>query len=336
MFIDTATISLSAGKGGDGAVAWRREKFIPKGGPAGGDGGRGGSIILQADINLLSLETYRHKRIIKAENGQPGGGGDRQGRSGKDLTLKVPCGTLVKDAHTKEILYDLTENGQEVRLCQGGKGGKGNTHFKTSTNQAPLKFTKGTLGTTAGVELELKLIADIGLVGFPNAGKSTFLSQITHVPVKIAPYPFTTLIPNLAYIRFDDFSRLLFADIPGIIKDAHINRGLGLSFLKHIERTEVLLFVLDASGFEGRDPIEDFHTLRSELQAYNPALLQKPFLVALNKADIEGSAGPIQAFLQAFSFDPSLVFSFSALTQEGLKPLLEKTRALAQMHDKKF
>ena len=336
MFVDTAKVALSAGKGGDGAVAWRREKFVPKGGPAGGNGGRGGSIIIKTDKQVLSLESFRHKRIIRSSNGQPGGGGDRQGASGKDLVLKIPCGTIIKDKNTQEVLYDFTEDGQEWLICQGGRGGKGNTCFKTATNQAPLKCTPGTRGTTREIELELKLIADVGLVGFPNAGKSTFLSQITHVPVKIAPYPFTTLVPNLAYVEFDDYSRVLIADIPGIIKDAHNNRGLGISFLKHIERTEVLLFVLDASGMEGRDPIQDFATLREELRAYNADLLKKPFLVALNKIDIEGADAFVENFRSAFSFDPSHLFSFSALTKQGLSPLLDAMRNLAQKNGKKF
>ncbi len=336
MFIDTATVTLSAGKGGDGAVAWRREKYIPKGGPAGGNGGRGASITLKTDKQVLSLEGFRHRRIIRAPNGQPGGGGDRQGKSGKNLILKVPCGTLIKDKETKEILFDFTEEGQEWIICTGGKGGKGNNCFKTSTNQAPLKYTPGTQGTSAEIKLELKLIADVGLVGFPNAGKSTFLTKITHVPVKIAPYPFTTLIPNLAYVEFNDYSRVLIADIPGIIEDAHINRGLGFSFLKHIERTSVLLYVLDASGQEERDPIADFAVLRNELAAYNKELLDKPFLVALNKMDVEGADELAQNFRSAYPFAKESLFDFSALTTEGLPPLLTAVRNLVQKNGKKF
>ena len=336
MFVDTAAVTLSAGKGGDGVVAWRREKFIPKGGPAGGNGGRGGSIVLKTDVQVLSLESFRHRRLIHAANGRPGGGGNRQGGSGNDLILKIPCGTLIKDKKTKEILYDFTEEGQEWCICQGGRGGKGNTCFKTSTNQAPLKSTPGTKGGTREIELELKLIADVGLVGFPNAGKSTFLSQITHVPVKIAPYPFTTLVPNLAYVEFDDYSRVLIADIPGIIEDAHNDRGLGISFLKHIERTDVLLFVLDASSMEERDPIHDFAILREELRAFNEDLLKKPFLVALNKIDIEGSGKLVEDFRKAFPFDPSHLFQLSALTKQGLPSLLDALRNLAQKNGKKF
>ncbi len=336
MFVDTATLTLSAGKGGDGIIAWRREKFIPKGGPAGGNGGRGGSLFLKADQQVLSLEGFRHRKKICAPSGRSGGSGNRQGSSGEDLTLKVPCGTLVRDAATKEVLFDLTEQGQSVEICKGGRGGKGNNCFKTATNQAPLQCTPGTAGTRVDVELELKLIADVGLVGFPNAGKSTLLSTITHVPVKIAPYPFTTLFPNLSYVEFEDFSRILVADIPGLIENAHLNRGLGFSFLKHIERTSVLLYVLDASGLEERDPIADFAVLQNELKAYSPQLLNKPFLIALSKMDAEGSEEISQAFTKAHPALIDTIFKISAHTGEGIPPLLQGMRSLAQRNGKRF
>jgi GTP-binding protein len=336
MFVDTATISLSAGKGGDGVVAWRREKYIPKGGPAGGNGGNGGSIILQTDPQVLSLESFRNQRMIRALNGKPGSGSNKNGGNGKNLILKIPCGTLVKNAETKEVLYDLTTAGQEWMICKGGRGGKGNTCFKSPTNQAPNKCTPGLPGESCELELELKLIADVGLVGMPNAGKSTFLSKITHVPVKIAPYPFTTLTPNLSYVQFDDYSRVLVADIPGLIENAHENRGLGISFLRHVERTSVLLFVLDASGFEGRDPLKDFETLRNELKAYDPTLLQKPFLVALNKIDLEDAHTHVAEFRKNYPFDPASLFEISALNSSGLDPLQEAMRALAQKNGKNF
>ena len=254
MFIDRVTIELAAGKGGNGVVAWRREKYIPKGGPCGGNGGKGGSIILQADTQVFSLDWFRNRRILKAENGQAGGSNNRQGKNGKDLVLKVPCGTLVKDMTTGEILHDFTADKEEFVLCRGGKGGKGNDCFKSPTNQAPNYCTEGTEGGQVKVELELKLIADVGLVGFPNAGKSTLISALADVKVKIAPYPFTTLQPNLGFIQCEDYSRIYIADIPGIIEGAHQNRGLGFEFLRHIERTRLLLFVLDASGIDGRNP----------------------------------------------------------------------------------
>ena len=336
MFVDTVTLTLSAGRGGNGVVSWRREKFIPKGGPAGGNGGRGGSIILQADIQVLSLQDYRNRRLIKADSGQAGGGNLRQGASGEDLILKVPCGTLVKDARTQEILHDFTQDKEKWTLCQGGIGGKGNNCFKSPTNQAPNICTEGTYGESKDVELELKLIADVGLIGFPNAGKSTLMTQITHVPVKIGAYPFTTLHPNLSYVQFDDFSRVLVADIPGIIKDAHENKGLGIAFLKHIERSSALVYVIDISGFEGRDPIEDFEVLRNELAAYNDEMKNKPFIVALNKIDFEGAAEQVERFRESYPFSPSTLFEISAKEDIGIPSFLEAMRALAQAESKHY
>lgn len=336
MFIDTVIINFSAGKGGNGVVAWRREKFIPKGGPSGGNGGKGGSILLKADAQLFSLDALRNRRIIQAENGLPGGGNLQQGRTGKDLVLKVPCGTLIKDAQTKQILFDFTEDGQEFLLCQGGRGGKGNHCFKSPTNQAPNTCTEGTIGGSKEVELELKLIADVGLIGIPNAGKSTLLSQMSKIAVKIGGYPFTTLHPNLSYIQFEDFSRVFIADIPGIIENAHENKGLGLAFLKHVERTSVLLYVIDGSGFEERNPIEDFEILKKELSAYRADLMNKPFLIALNKADIEGAKEHIEFFTSHYDFPPNTIFPISALTGEGLPTLIEAMRDRAQASGKKF
>lgn len=321
MFVDQVALKLSAGKGGDGVIGWRREKYIPKGGPAGGDGGHGGSIILEADPQIHSLEAYRNHRIIKAQNGQPGGGNNRTGKNGSDLVLKVPVGTLVKDFASKEILYDLTEKGQRWKICFGGKGGKGNSRFKTSTNQAPFICTPGTRGEEKEIELELKLIADIGFVGMPNAGKSTLIKELAHIEVKIAPYPFTTLRPNLGILEFDDYSRILIADIPGIIKDAHADKGLGLAFLKHIERTLALVYVIEVAPWQERDPYEELMMLRKELEVYNPEMLQKPFLVALNKIDQEETEPLIRSFVERYPFDPSTLFQISALRSLGTEPL---------------
>ncbi len=323
MFIDRVTFTLSAGKGGNGVVAWRREKYIPKGGPTGGNGGKGASITLRAESQISSLEGLRNKRIIQAEHGLPGGSSLKQGRAGKDLILSVPCGTLVKDAHSKEVLYDLTEEGQECLLCKGGKGGKGNAHFKSPTHQAPTTFTEGTPGERKEIELELKLIADVGLVGMPNAGKSTLMKGITHVPVKIAAYPFTTLFPNLGFHRCEDRSKILIADIPGIIKNAHQNKGLGFAFLKHIERTSVLVYIIDGSGFEGRDPWEDFSTLLEEVKAYKNEMLEKPFFVVLNKMDMEGAEEYVAAFKAKFPYDPSQLFPISAIENIGIDALMQ-------------
>jgi len=330
MFTDTVTLQLIAGKGGNGVIAWRREKYIPKGGPAGGDGGHGGSIILEADPQVYSLEEFRNRRILKAQNGGSGQGNNCKGRNGQDLVLKVPLGTLVKDAKTGTLLRDITQAGEQWKICAGGKGGKGNSRFKTSTHQAPFVCTDGTAGEETEVELELKLIADVGLVGMPNAGKSTLISELAHVEVKIAPYPFTTLRPNLGILEFDDYSRLLIADIPGIIENAHADKGLGLSFLRHIERTSALVFLIELAPNQDRDPFEEFVMLRKELEKYNPEMLEKPFLVALNKIDQEGSEVLATEFKEKYPFAPETLFEISALNDIGLDALLRAIRKLVQ------
>ena len=326
MFFDKIRLSLSAGRGGNGVIAWRRELYVPKGGPSGGDGGNGGSIYLETDPQIASLENLRNRRLISAQNGQPGGGALKKGKNGQDLTLKIPCGTLIKDAKTGKLLFDLTEQGRTELLCKGGKGGKGNNHFKSPTHQAPNICTEGTAGESLEVELELKLIADIGLIGIPNAGKSSLMSQITDLEVKIGAYPFTTLHPNLSYIQFEDLSRILIADIPGIIEGAHADKGLGVAFLKHIERTSVLVFVIDISGMEERDPLSDFEILRQELEAYDPKLLKKPFIVALNKIDLEGAANHSDRFRK--KYPQYLSFEISALQNQNLSPLVEAMHTL--------
>lgn len=327
MFIDRVTLTLAAGKGGNGVVAWRKEKYIPKGGPCGGNGGKGGSVILEADSQVFSLEWFRNRRIIKAENGRAGGSNNRTGRAGKDLILKVPCGTLIKDAATGEILHDFTSDKERWTIYQGGRGGRGNESFKTPTNRAPNTFTEGKEGQSGEVEFELKLIADIGLVGFPNAGKSTLISALADVKVKIAAYPFTTLHPNIGFIEREDLTRIFIADIPGIIEGAHRNRGLGFEFLRHIERTKLLLFILDASGIDGRNPSDDFKVLKDEIEKYNPEMLERPYLVVLNKMDAEGSEANIKQFKKKFKLPPSLVFEISALTGQGLDSLEARLKA---------
>ncbi|HEY2810661.1 MAG TPA: GTPase ObgE [Rhabdochlamydiaceae bacterium] len=331
MFVDSVKVTLRAGKGGNGVVAWRREKFIPKGGPAGGDGGKGGAIHLKMDTHLVSLEELRNRRLICAENGQSGAGALKKGRNGKDLVIKIPPGTLVKDALTGEVIFDFTQENQEWTICRGGKGGKGNARFKSPTNQAPIEHTLGEEGEYKDIELELKLIADVGLIGMPNAGKSTLLSQLARVPVKIGAYPFTTLYPNLSYVQFEDLSRVFIADIPGIIQDAHLDKGLGLSFLRHIERSSVLIFLIDISGIEGRDPFEDFCLLQNELKAYRPDLLKKPFLTVLNKIDCEEEASVHStAFQKRYPYPQETLYAISALSGDGLAPFVEAMRALAQ------
>lgn len=330
MFVDRVIVDLAAGRGGNGIVAWRREKYIPKGGPAGGNGGKGGSITLEADAQVFSLEWYRNRRILKAENGRQGGSNCRQGRNGQDLVLKVPCGTLVKDSRTGEILHDFTEDKQKWIICKGGKGGRGNETFKTPTNRAPNICTEGKEGEACQIELELKLIADVGLVGFPNAGKSTLISTLAHVRVKIAAYPFTTLQPNIGFIKCDDLSRIFIADIPGIIEGAHRNRGLGFEFLRHIERTKLLLFILDASGIDGRNPSDDYRVLRKEITAYNPEMLDRPYLVVLNKIDTEESQGHIEKFDEEFEEDPGLLFKISAEHGDGVAELKQAIEAICR------
>lgn len=309
-------------------IAWRREKYIPKGGPCGGDGGKGGSIYIETESQVVSLENYRNRRIINAQNGQPGGYNFCTGKNGEDIILRIPRGTLVKNALTGEVLHDFIEDSRKELLCKGGKGGKGNDRFKTPTNQAPYICTEGTEGETLEIELELKLIADVGLIGMPNAGKSSLMSCITHLPVKIGAYPFTTLFPNLSYIHCPDQSRILVADIPGIIEGAHLDRGLGFEFLRHIERSAALIYVIDASGIEGRDPIDDFRVLQNELRAYQPELLEKPSLIVLNKMDVEGAQENIERFRQEVT--SAEIFVISALEKAGLPPLLEAIQNLVQ------
>jgi GTPase len=323
MFIDKVKIDLVAGKGGNGVVAWRREKYIPKGGPSGGNGGKGGSVIFKADAEIYSLEWFRNRRIIKAENGGVGGSNNRQGANGQDLILYVPCGTLVKDAKTGEILHDFTLDQEEWIACRGGNGGRGNDSFKTPTNRAPNQSTPGKEGEEQQVELELKLIADVGLVGFPNAGKSTLISVLTKVRVKIAAYPFTTLQPNLGFLECENYTRIFIADIPGIIEGAHENRGLGFEFLRHIERTKLLLFLLDASGIDGRNPVDDYRILRAELRKYNPEMAKRPCLVVLNKIDAPESEEHIAQFKKRCRVKKEQLFQISALEGAGLPQLRE-------------
>jgi len=319
MFTDQVTINFFGGKGGNGIVAWRREKYIPKGGPTGGNGGKGGSIYIEADRQFLDLDHFRNLRSIQAKSGQNGGSNLSQGKAGEDLILKVPCGTLIKNSKTKEVLHDLTQDGERILICEGGKGGKGNHVFRSPTHQTPDICTPGKEGENRSLELELKLIADIGLIGMPNAGKSTLLSALTKVVAKVAPYPFTTLHPQLGYLPSEDFFRTLIADIPGIIQGAHKNKGLGLGFLKHIERTSALIFVIDISGEEGRDPLTDFKILKDEIHLYNKEILKKPHLIVLNKIDREVSSNFIKDFRKKFS---GTILEVSALSHQGIESLI--------------
>lgn len=325
MFVDQVLLELRAGKGGNGVVAWRKEKYLPKGGPYGGNGGVGGSIIIESVPDMYSLEAYRNVRFLKADDGQAGGSNNRTGRNGKDLLVKVPEGTLLKDADTKEVIYDFVGAHERYIVCKGGKGGKGNTFFKTATNRAPTKCTFGKAGEIRQVELELKLIADIGLVGFPNAGKSTLFNTLAQAEVKIGAYPFTTLHPALGLIHHRETlyrKPWVIADIPGIIKGASENRGLGLDFLRHIERTRVLLFVIDVSQIERESPEEDLQVLMNELTQYKQEIADKSMLIALNKIDHllpDEQEACMQRFQQQFP-DQHFVL-ISGLTGEGVGAL---------------
>jgi GTP-binding protein len=318
MFIDYAVIELTAGKGGDGAVAFRREKFVPKGGPAGGNGGRGANIIIEAHHNLNTLLDFRYKRIYKAENGEMGGNSLKDGKGGKDVVIKVPLGTVIKDYETKEILFDLDENSCIVVVAKGGKGGKGNSNFATSTNQTPRYAEKGKPGEYKKVILELKLIADVGLVGFPNSGKSTLISTITEARPKIADYPFTTLKPNLGIVRYKDYQSFTVADIPGIIEGAHEGKGLGHQFLRHIERTKIILFLIDITSEKYED---DFETLYNELKSYSPKLIEKNMLVAFSKSDLADDEKIKEVLKLKFGKQNITPLVFSSVTNSGLSEL---------------
>ncbi|NGX31802.1 MAG: GTPase Obg [Chlamydiae bacterium] len=319
MFLDHVKVKCSAGKGGNGIVAYRKERYIPKGGPYGGNGGKGGSIVFEADENLTSLDFFASKRHLKAENGREGGTNLKRGRQGKDLILKLPLGTLIKD-EKGTLLADLTEHTERFLLVEGGNGGRGNASFKSSTHQTPNFATPGKPGEEKLVLLELKLIADIGLVGHPNAGKTTLLNALCKTSAKSADYPFTTLTPNIGFIESEDYRRCYIADIPGIIEEASKDKGLGLRFLKHIERTKTLLFVIDISA---KDPLRDFEILKNELFCYAPKLLKKSFFVVLNKCDLEDADEMIQTVKKAEIVKPKYLFTISALNQDNLASLVD-------------
>lgn len=325
MFIDSAKIYIRAGNGGDGMVSFRTEKYVPNGGPDGGDGGRGGSVVFVADERRSTLQDFRFKRKYQAVDGEKGGRSKMYGRGGPDMVLEVPVGTLVKDADTGRTLADLTEPGQKVVIARGGRGGKGNVHFVNSIRQAPRFARAGEPGEEFNILVELKLLADVGLVGFPNVGKSTLLSVVSSARPKIADYPFTTLQPNLGVVAVDGDSFVM-ADIPGLIEGAHQGLGLGLAFLKHIERTRLLLHILDASGHEGRDPLADFTAINHEMEAYHPALATRPQIVALNKIDMttEDDLDRLKKALEDQGYE---VFPICAVINEGITPLLRAVAA---------
>lgn len=323
MFVDKAEISIASGKGGNGAVTFRKEPFVPEGGPNGGDGGDGGSIIFVADRNLRTLMDFKYKRKYEAENGQDGMKKNRFGKKGEDLYIKVPVGTLIYDKETGLLMKDMLHDGDELVAAKGGRGGRGNVHFKSSVRRAPNFAEAGTPGKERTVILELKLIADVGLLGFPNVGKSTLLSVATSARPKIANYHFTTIDPNLGVVNLHDTSFVM-ADIAGIIEGAHEGLGLGFRFLKHIERTKVLVHVIDVSGSEGRDPIEDYIKINEELVQYDPDLAKKPQIIAANKMDMVYDEDKLNEFLAFMEKEGRKVFKISAAGRQGIKELLNE------------
>ncbi len=327
MFADRAKIFIRSGKGGNGAVSFRREPYVPEGGPDGGDGGRGGNVIFMADSSLRTLMDFRYKRKYQAENGQDGMRKKRFGKDGQDLVIKVPPGTVVIDEESGLVMKDLVNPGDSFIVAKGGKGGKGNVHYKNSVRQAPNFAEAGGFAKERSVILEMKLIADVGLVGFPNVGKSTLLSVATSAKPKIADYHFTTIDPNLGVVEIYDTSFVM-ADIAGIIEGAHKGAGMGFQFLKHIERTKVLIHVVDVSGSEGRDPAEDFDKINQELEQYDPRLLKKPQIVAANKIDMIDEDGPeFQRFKEHVEAKGYQVFAMSAPLHIGVKEVLAEAAA---------
>lgn len=325
MFADSANIYIRSGKGGDGHVSFRREIFVPAGGPDGGDGGKGGDIIFEVDEGLNTLADFRYKRKFCAADGENGGKQRCSGRNGEDLVLKVPEGTIIKDTESGKVIADMSHENRREVILRGGRGGKGNQHYATATMQVPKYAQPGQRAQELNVTLELKVIADVGLVGFPNVGKSTFLSRVTNAKPKIANYHFTTLNPNLGVVDLDGSDGFVIADIPGLIEGASEGIGLGHEFLKHIERTKVIIHLVDAAGVEGRDPVDDIKKINNELSSYNEELLQKPQVIAANKIDVlygEEEEEAISKIKEAFEPEGIQVFPISAVSGKGVKELL--------------
>lgn len=323
MFYDYAKVNVKAGDGGNGIVAFRREKYVPKGGPAGGDGGKGGSIILRADEGLRTLIDFRYQTHYKGKRGDHGSGAKQHGRSADDIVLRVPVGTVVRDADTKKLLSDLRHHGQEIVVAQGGRGGRGNARFVSSTHRAPAFAENGEKGEERWITLELKLLADVGLVGFPNVGKSTIISRVSAAKPKIANYHFTTLEPNLGMVRVDAGRSFVIADVPGLVEGAAEGAGLGHRFLRHVERTRVLVHVVDLSGSEGRDPLEDLAVIRGELERYAPQLNEKPMVIVANKVDLMSDDDRDAALARLSEAYPEVrIFPMSAATDSDLNELV--------------
>lgn len=337
MFIDEAKIYLKSGDGGDGAISFHREKYVPNGGPDGGDGGNGGSIIFKVSEGKKTLMDFHHKVHFTAENGTKGSSKNSRGKDGKNLIIEVPAGTLIKNIETGDIISDLYKAGDTRVLLPGGKGGKGNSRFATSTRQAPRFARNGEPGIELQVKLELALIADVGLIGFPNVGKSTILSMLTSARPKIADYHFTTLEPNLGVVQYGDKNFVL-ADIPGIIEGAAEGAGLGFKFLKHIQRTRVLLHVVDISGSEQRDPVQDFYMINNEMVKYDKKLIEKPQIIIANKMDIDGAEDNLKRLKEDLKDSPYKIYAVSAIKNDGLKAMIGEVLKLLDTipEEKKF
>lgn len=320
MFIDRAKIWVKAGDGGPGCLSFRREKFIPKGGPDGGDGGRGGDVYFYADADIDTLIDFAGKHHWKAANGRPGEGANKHGASGEDLIIRVPPGTVIYDEDFDLVLKDLSEPDMKVKICRGGKGGRGNKAFASSSNQAPRTFETGKPGQERNIRLELKLIADAGLVGMPNAGKSTLISRCSAAKPKIAPYPFTTIEPVLGIVELPDHRRFVMADIPGLIEGAHEGTGLGFEFLRHIERTRILVHIIDVAPTDGSDPVQNYHKIRRELSRYSKALADKTEVIVANKTDLDIEAKAVENIQQQLQ---ARLYPVSAVTGKGIRPLTE-------------
>ena len=330
MFTDKIKLNLKSGKGGNGCVSFYRAKYIARGGPDGGDGGDGGCIIVESSQNLASLSDYRNRRNFKAENGEDGGPRNRSGKKGQDMVIKVPCGTIIKEASTGRVITDMSEDKKQFVLLKGGRGGWGNQHFATASRQAPRFAKSGSEAKELDVTFELKLIADVGIIGFPNAGKSTLLSMVTNANPKIADYHFTTLAPNLGMVSGLYGNEFIIADIPGLIEGASGGAGLGFEFLRHIERTKVLIHVVDAAGLEGEDPLTAIEKINRELELYNPELLKRPQIIAANKMDIPEASINYEKIKLHYEPLQIPVFPISAATNAGLSPLIEKAAQILE------
>lgn len=325
MFIDYTEVYIKAGDGGNGSVSFRREKYVPNGGPDGGDGGAGGNVIFKVDLGLRTLVDFRYKRKYIAENGEKGSGRNMTGRGGEDLVVRVPRGTIVKDKITGRIIADLSKEGQQEIIARGGKGGAGNQHFATPTRQIPNFARSGETGKELTAMLELKLIADVGLLGFPNVGKSTLLSVVSAAKPKIANYHFTTITPNLGVVSLGEGQSFVMADIPGLIEGAHQGAGLGHNFLRHVERTRLLIHVIDIAETDGRDALEDFDIINRELELYNPELAKRPQIIAANKADAISDTEKLDKFRKVMEDRGYKVFQISAATNQGIDALIRYT-----------